>query len=205
MSSIRTGVASESITPIPRRQPAHADEDVTWLVADARAGSESAWAELIRRFDGSLRQVARSYRVCNSDVDDVVQTTWIQLFRHLDHLRDGAAIHAWLLTTARRECLRSFQRRAHEVLADGIARDSPSDCDLPADAIASEQRVVLLRALDVLPLRHRRLIELLISDECASYEEVGARLDMPVGSIGPIRARSLARLGLHAQLRAFQI
>jgi DNA-directed RNA polymerase specialized sigma24 family protein len=33
-----------------------------------------------------------------------------------------------------------------------------------------------------------------MADEPPAYEEVGAALDMPVGSIGPTRARCLERL-----------
>ena len=36
-----------------------------------------------------------------------------------------------------------------------------------------------------------------------SYEQISATLDMPVGSIGPIRARSLKRLQCHHELREF--
>jgi RNA polymerase sigma factor (sigma-70 family) len=204
-SACTNQVAAEREVDHQRRHPLDAEEDVTRLVADARHGSELAWEELVRRYDGSLRQLARSYRLGHSDIDDVVQTTWIQLFRRLDRLRDGAAVHAWLITTTRRECLRSFQRNPHEVLTDGTDHEHPDDCDPPAEVIAREQRAVLARALGILPQRHRRLIELLINDECSSYEEVSTRLGMPMGSIGPTRARSLARLGLHAELRAFQI
>jgi hypothetical protein len=46
-----------------------------------------------------------------------------------------------------------------------------------------------------LPERHPALLELLVSSPPLSYEEIGARFGMPVGSIGPTRARALAWLG----------
>ena len=49
-------------------------------------------------------------------------------------------------------------------------------------------------ALGELPERHQRLLELLIASPSLSYEEIGARLGMPVSSIGLTRARLLARL-----------
>jgi DNA-directed RNA polymerase specialized sigma24 family protein len=39
------------------------------------------------------------------------------------------------------------------------------------------------------------LLELLASEPDLSYREIGGLLNMPVGSIGPTRARGLARLG----------
>jgi DNA-directed RNA polymerase specialized sigma24 family protein len=37
-------------------------------------------------------------------------------------------------------------------------------------------------------------MELLMASPVISYQDIGARLGMPVGSIGPTRARILARL-----------
>jgi len=62
---------------------------------------------------------------------------------------------------------------------------------------------VLTRALATLPQRQRELMTLIVSEPSANYEQISATLDMPVGSIGPIRARSLARLRRHAELREF--
>jgi DNA-directed RNA polymerase specialized sigma24 family protein len=45
-----------------------------------------------------------------------------------------------------------------------------------------------------LPDRHRRLLDLLLVSPPVSYRDISARLGMPVGSIGPTRARVLAHL-----------
>ena len=71
-----------------------------------------------------------------------------------------------------------------------------------ASALASERRAVLTRALAMLPGRHRRLMTLMLADPTLDYQQISHRLAMPVGSIGPIRARSLARLSRHPELRA---
>jgi hypothetical protein len=42
---------------------------------------------------------------------------------------------------------------------------------------------------------------LLAAEPDADYRAISAKLAMPIGSIGPIRARSLARLERHAELR----
>jgi hypothetical protein len=63
---------------------------------------------------------------------------------------------------------------------------------------------VLTRALATLPDRHGRLMTLLLTQPTLDYQKISDRLAMPVGSIGPIRARSLARLSHHPELRALQ-
>ena len=52
------------------------------------------------------------------------------------------------------------------------------------------------QALDRLDSRCRDLLTMLYgdADEAAAYDQIAARLDMPVGSIGPTRARCLGKL-----------
>ena len=52
----------------------------------------------------------------------------------------------------------------------------------------------MLQALEQLSERDRTLLRMLAADPMPSYEEIGAALDMPIGSIGPTRARALERL-----------
>jgi hypothetical protein len=44
------------------------------------------------------------------------------------------------------------------------------------------------------------MLELLLAQSGPSYAEIGAKLGMPVGSIGPTRARSLVRLRRDPQI-----
>jgi DNA-directed RNA polymerase specialized sigma24 family protein len=61
-------------------------------------------------------------------------------------------------------------------------------------AVRRDQQVLVRRAVDTLPPRQRALLGLLVSSPPVSYEEISAGLGIPVGSIGPTRARILARL-----------
>lgn len=158
------------------------------------AGDERAWAQLVARFDGPLRRVARSYRLNATSVDDAVQMTWVRVFTRVGTLRDPEALGAWLTTTVRRECLRLLQFQVREELTSepelvgGVADPPEVDC------LLREQRETVGRALHTLPDRQRRLMLLLADDEDPNYQEISRRLDMPVGSIGPIRARGIKRL-----------
>jgi DNA-directed RNA polymerase specialized sigma24 family protein len=60
--------------------------------------------------------------------------------------------------------------------------------------LTSERHAELRRALCRLGARHQALLRLLAADPAPSYEQIGAALDMPIGSIGPTRARALDRL-----------
>lgn len=183
----------------------HRDFELVALVLAARAGDSSAWTALIGRFDTTLRRIAGSYRLASADVDDIVQATWLDLLQNIERLREPAAIAGWLDTATRRKALRLLRARVREHLTDDPSVSDRSDLHGPeASVLASERRAVLARALATLPDRHRRLMTLLLMQPTLDYEQVGARLAMPVGSIGPIRARALARLSRHPELRALR-
>ena len=178
--------------------------DLEEIVRSARCGDNLAWARLVERFDGMLRSVARSYRLSPSDVDDVVQATWVTLYERFDSVRDPAPIAAWLATTVRRQSLHVLQSRVREHLAEDVAVDDASGAPRPEDVVLDrERRLVLGRALSTLPERHRRLLTLIASETSPDYEQIGATLGMPVGSIGPTRARCMARLRNHSELREY--
>ncbi len=182
----------------------HVNTELQALVTAARDGDNLAWTQLVDRFDRMLRNVARSYRLSSHDVDDVVQATWVKVYEHIDRIRDANAIAGWLATTVRRESLRMLQRHVREHLTDEpdllftTVEPGPD-----ATLLRREQRVVLTRALATLPDRQRALLTLIASEAACNYEQISATLDMPLGSIGPIRARGLAKLQRHSELREF--
>jgi len=169
--------------------------ELSCLARDAAAGNEHAWAELVRRLDGVLRGVARRYRLASADVDDVVQTTWLRAVDHVGRLHDPGAIAGWLVVTTRREAMRTLQRGVREVLTDDVsAIDDPDPSGPDAHAIERERRAALHTAVDRLGGRQRVLLTSMLSTPAPTYEQLSARLEMPVGSIGPTRDRALARL-----------
>ena len=164
-------------------------------VRSAAAGESPAWELLLRRYEPMLRRVAGGYRLQPADVEDALQSCWLQLFTGIHTLREPAAVGGWLVTTMQRQSLRTRQREVRELLVE-----EPLDSQQPAvDCVASEVEeaelgVALRRAVRRLEGRQRALLETLIAAPDISYAEVSAGLDMPVGSIGPTRERGLARL-----------
>ena len=188
---------------VARRAVGQDDAALVALLAAARGGDDRAWERLHERLDPLVRGIARSYRLSPSDVDDVAQTTWLRLLSHVDRLREPAAVAGWLVTTSRRECLRVLQVPMREWPTDDPELGDGSDiADPERELLESERRVVLERALATLPSRHRRLMTLIATEPAMDYQQLSAKLRMPVGSIGPTRARSLVRLQRHAELRS---
>jgi RNA polymerase sigma factor (sigma-70 family) len=166
------------------------------LVQGARAGQHDAWEMLVQRYNGHLCRVARSFRLDQATCDDVVQTAWLRLVEHLGTLRDPDRVCAWLVTTLRRDIYAVFRGRGMEPdLAGPAIADLPDPGRSPEQEVtARDQDAQVGAALQRLPARDRELLTLLMDSPAPRYSDVSARLKMPVGSIGPRRARSLGRL-----------
>jgi len=199
-------VADGAGRPVPAtttRRPVNADSDLAVLVCAARAGDSAAWSRLVERFDRGLRNIARCYRLPAADVDEVLQATWLQLLENIERIREPAAVGAWLATATRRNALRRRQMHVRELLSDDPELGQGADAEEPdARLLVSEREAALSGAVSTLPERHRRLLVVLMTQPGLDYREIAELLSMPVGSIGPIRARALARLARDPHLRA---
>jgi RNA polymerase sigma factor (sigma-70 family) len=190
------------------------------LIEQCRQGREAAWSTLVRRYQRLVYTVPRRAGLDADAAADVFQATFARLFEHLSRIDDAARVRAWLVTTARRETLRWLEQRSRVVELDGApsrrgfdgshAGDGPggqaaegdpfdrlpSDGPLPEALLGDLQDLHRLRlAVDRLEPRQRQFVELLfLQDEPLPYGEIATRLGMAEGSIGPTRARVLARL-----------
>jgi RNA polymerase sigma factor (sigma-70 family) len=179
---------------------------ITVLVAAAAGGEQEAWRELVDRYSPLLATVIHRFRFTTSETEDVAQTVWLRLVEHLGSLREPEAIPMWIITTGRRESIRylSSQRRVwpHDPL-DGVYQTAAVDGGDPdEDLLRAERHEALLAGLAELPTRQRQLLLLLVEDPPLSYVEISARTGIPVGSIGPTRARALERLRRTRSIRA---
>lgn len=170
---------------------------ITDLVERAVAGDQLAWDGLVDQFGGLVWSVTRGYRLSDADAADVSQIVWLRLLEHLGRLRDPSRVGIWLVTTTRRECQLLCRPKRTRLVPSGDRFLEIVDEDAPAhDAtlLAQERDDALWTAFRRLGDRDQALLRMLVSDLAPSYEEIGAALDMPIGSIGPTRARALARL-----------
>lgn len=171
------------------------DRPVSELLRSAGDGDRDSWDALMRRFGRLVRAVIRRHRLQEADARDAEQRTWLRLIEQHRAVRHPEHLGAWLSTTARRECLHIILRphRTNAELRELEAVPDP-DGEVERGLVAAAEAARLWAAVDTLPPRRRRLVHALFRDEPKPYTEIARSIDMPVGSIGPTRARALADL-----------
>ena len=171
--------------------------DVARLVRCATEGDRWAWERLVDQYARLVWAITRDFKLGESDAADVAQVTWLRLLENIRKIENPDRVGSWLAATARNECLRCLAARKKVVLAeDGIVLEtgSRSEPEIDERLLCVERAQTVRRALSQLPWRWRRMLELLMTDPPASYAEISDQLGLPIGSIGPTRSRSLARL-----------
>ncbi|MBA3791534.1 MAG: sigma-70 family RNA polymerase sigma factor [Rubrobacter sp.] len=180
------------------RVAADSDRD---LIRRCLAGSVGAWQRLLDNYEGLVYSIPLRYGLSRDDAADVAQITFTILIQSLHTLSEDSRLGPWLATVARRHTWRFLERNRRETASERL-----EDTRLA-------QSAVLLGKHDADSIEHWELTEWLdtglskISESCRelllalyfqpeqpSYAEIVDRLGMPLGSIGPTRARCLKRL-----------
>ncbi len=172
------------------------------LILACRQGDPVAWEALIVRYQRLIYSIP-----CRAGLDEalsaeVFQHVFATLFEKLDRIEQPARIHAWLVTTARRETLRLIRREgAAQPLgssddAEDEAGELPDRSPLPDEVVQRlEEQHAVRTALAALDERCRKLLTLLFFHPTPPpYAEIAAALGTTEGSIGPTRARCLQKL-----------
>lgn len=175
------------------------------VVARAIEGDQQAWANLVKRYESLITSIVRRYRLPAEDAVDVGQTVWLKLVQHLPRLRSPLALPGWISITASRVCLGIIADGRRTVLMDPMVLAEPDarhhvvnnakqHVDLDDTLVKLENARALRDGLAELTDPQRDLLTLLVAEPPLSYAQISARLGVPIGSIGPNRARYLKRL-----------
>ena len=152
---------------------------------------ESALEDAYTTYGPSLLAYLRRY-VGPDEAEDVLQRTFLDVWRCADRYDPNQRFASWLFTIAHRRAVDSLRGRRHPVVDVEAARglvgeDGRETAERYADA--AEVRA----ALDALPEHERRVLELAYYGDL-TQREIAARLDVPLGTVKARAARGTRRL-----------
>jgi RNA polymerase sigma-70 factor (ECF subfamily) len=167
--------------------PYHTPEVLAWVEA-AQGGDQAAFASLVRLFSRDVYGKAYSIVRNHQDADDVVQETFIRVFRALPGFRFESSFRTWLITIATRQALNFRERMAkeHESLEgpEGTLEHPALRVEeTQASALLDlEARRLLHEALPKLPRRQKEALTLKLQHDW-KYEQIAQQMGTSVGSV----------------------
>jgi RNA polymerase sigma factor (sigma-70 family) len=154
---------------------------------DDPAGEELDLEALHRQMRSLLFSLPmRRFGLAPHDAEDVVQQAWCLFLDKRGCIREP---RAWLSGTVANLCRQRLEERRRMIPTEASLFEEIAD----SRARAAETVLAVHAALAATDERSRQLCSL-IGLENRSYEEVSARLGIPVGSVGPLYIRAKAKL-----------
>ena len=161
-----------------------------------RSGDPTAVDELVATMTPVLWHVVRAYGHDREAAEDVIQATWLGFVRLHQTIEDPQAVASWLITSARRGAAAHARaaRRAAPVQDETLHAVLPDEESAEALAMRGDEAARLWGAVASVDERCRKLLRVVAFLDRPDYQSLSQDLDMPVGSIGPTRARCLAKV-----------
>ena len=181
---------------MPQLDGNHAFKPDHYLIRACRAGDGRAWEQVLNKYERLVYSISLNYGLTTDDAADVTQITFTILLQNLDSLPDDVRLAPWLATVARRHTWRLVARNRREAVNP---EEDVAGNETLGGVVDDSQRWELTEwihyGLTTLDERCRKLLLALYFDaEQPSYAQVAGDLNMPVGSIGPTRARCLEQM-----------
>lgn len=181
------------------------------MVERCQRGDPAAWQELIEHYRRLVYSVPRRAGLSRDACDDVFQEVFAILHAKIAMIERASGLPKWLATTARRVTLRRREADARaarvEVRVDvsDAAGSTGRAMETPEAILGRWERISAVRsAVERLGPPCTALLEAIaLAGERPDYGVLAERLGMPLGSLGPTRARCLSKL--LAQLRLVEL
>jgi RNA polymerase sigma factor (sigma-70 family) len=153
------------------------------LVTRCQRGDRAAFDDLVRLWERSLFYYLRRLTSSEADAWDLVQETWLRVYRAIETLRDPRTLPAFLYTTARHAAFKRMRRelRTSEVTAsngDAAGGVVSADCAF----LAFDDAEQVHHALDKLPLPQREALTLYFLQEL-SMDDIAAVVGVSPGTV----------------------
>src|ERR1700687_3679524 len=181
------------------------------LVQAAKRGDDSAFEELVRRYDRNVFRIAQHITQNREDAEDVVQEAFLKAYSNLAKFQEQSKFYTWLVRIAVNEALMKLRRRKPERTVSLDEEVKTEDDSLPREVAdwspnpeqmynQAELREILTRTIQGLPTGFRTVF-VLRDVEGLSTEETADALEL---SIPAVKSRLLrARLQLRERLNRY--
>ena len=140
--------------------------------------------DLVSQYKERLYWHIRRMVITHDDADDVLQNTFIKVYKNLHNFNGESQIYTWLYRIATNESLTFIKKRKRttqigsEELKESLVANLTSDPYFNGD----EAQLTLQKAIDTLPAKQKQVFVMKYFDEL-QYNEISEILDTSEGAL----------------------
>lgn len=154
------------------------DEAILALVSRPET-REEGFRHLVTTYQQRLYQVIRRQVLSHEDADDILQNTFIKIFRHLDGFENRSELYTWMYRIASNEVINHLNYRKRNKVED-INEKYQRHAETYVDV--DNLPVILERIIQKLPERQQMVFRMRYYDEL-SYKEMAEILKLTEGAL----------------------
>ncbi|MGB0879041.1 MAG: RNA polymerase sigma factor [Polaribacter sp.] len=145
---------------------------------------EVAFRKLISQYKERLYWHIRKIVISHDDADDVLQNTFIKIFRNIDRFKQESKLYSWMYRIATNESITFINKRAKERNIDITEVYSQLTSSLKSDVYFSgdEIKIILQKAIATLPQKQQLVFNMKYFDDL-KYDEISTILETSVGAL----------------------
>ncbi len=156
------------------------------LIALLQSGKNQdlAFRELLNQFQEKLYWHIRRMVIHHEDANDVLQNTFIKVFRNIKHFKGDSKLYTWLYRIATNETITYINKQKRK-MATGIDQEDGSiAAQLKADSYfdGDEAQIKLKAAIDTLPEKQKLVFNMRYYDDM-TYLDISEVLETSVGGL----------------------
>ncbi|MCP4882255.1 MAG: RNA polymerase sigma factor [Flavobacteriales bacterium] len=120
----------------------------------------------------------------HEDTDDILQNTFLKVFKHIDGFKGDSKLYSWMYRIATNESINFLNKKANRMHIDLQTLQEQSVENLKADTYfdGDEIQLKLQKAIISLPHKQQLVFNMRYFDEL-KYEEMSHILDTSVGAL----------------------
>lgn len=145
---------------------------------------EKAFRELISIYKERLYWHIRKIVISHDDADDVLQNTFIKIFKNIENFKQDSKLFSWMYRIATNESITFINKRAKKRSLDIADYQQELSSTLADDDFftGDEIQVILQKAIATLPQKQQLVFNMKYFDEL-KYNEISEILETSVGAL----------------------
>lgn len=145
---------------------------------------ESSYTKLVTSHKERLYWHIRKIVLTHEDADDVLQNTFIKIFKHIDGFKGNSKLYSWMYRIATNESINLLNSKAKKMHVDVQTLQEQRVDNLTADPYfdGNDIQLKLQKAIVSLPQKQQLVFNMRYFEEL-KYEEISEILETSIGAL----------------------